>query len=181
MTESEKQIRFMELFQPQYESLWRFTLSLTRNREAARELLADTIAAAYSGFEALKEEKAFLSYLFTIAIRKFKKGKIFSSRFTQYESSDFEQYSNSEQSAEDSYDIQLLREAIEQLPEKEKESILLHEISGFSRKEIAEMHGTTDNTVKSRLARARKRLAKLLGVNDSTNESVLEVTLEIDG
>ena len=51
-----------------------------------------------------------------------------------------------------------LREAIAQLPEVFRVTIILREIEGLSYEEIAEITGVSLGTVKSRIARARQRL-----------------------
>jgi RNA polymerase sigma-70 factor (ECF subfamily) len=51
-----------------------------------------------------------------------------------------------------------LREAIADLPEVFRTTIVLREIEGLSYEEIAEMTGVSLGTVKSRIARARQRL-----------------------
>lgn len=55
-----------------------------------------------------------------------------------------------------------VRKAIRQLPIKFREVIFLHDIEGYNYKEIAEMLGISLGTVKSRLNRARHRLAQEL-------------------
>jgi RNA polymerase sigma-70 factor (ECF subfamily) len=52
-----------------------------------------------------------------------------------------------------------VREAIARLPYKFKEVIYLHDLSGYNYKEVAEILGISLGTVKSRLNRARARLA----------------------
>ncbi|NPV58496.1 MAG: sigma-70 family RNA polymerase sigma factor [Actinobacteria bacterium] len=52
-----------------------------------------------------------------------------------------------------------VREAIARLPFKFKEIIYLHDISGYNYKEVAEILDISLGTVKSRLNRARNRLA----------------------
>ncbi len=52
-----------------------------------------------------------------------------------------------------------VREAIARLPYKFKEIIYLHDISGYNYKEVAEILDISLGTVKSRLNRARNRLA----------------------
>ncbi|MDI6830471.1 MAG: sigma-70 family RNA polymerase sigma factor [Actinomycetota bacterium] len=52
-----------------------------------------------------------------------------------------------------------VREAISRLPYKFKEIIYLHDISGYNYKEVAEILDISLGTVKSRLNRARNRLA----------------------
>jgi RNA polymerase sigma factor (sigma-70 family) len=51
-----------------------------------------------------------------------------------------------------------LREAIADLPEAFRTTIILREIEGLSYEEIAELTGVSLGTVKSRIARARSRL-----------------------
>ena len=59
-------------------------------------------------------------------------------------------------------DIQLVRDAIAQLPVGIREVVILREMEGMSYKEIAEVTGVPMGTVMSRLARARRRLAEML-------------------
>jgi RNA polymerase sigma-70 factor (ECF subfamily) len=59
-------------------------------------------------------------------------------------------------------DQQLLRKAIEELPEEFREAIILRELEGMSYKEIGAITGVPIGTVMSRLARARQRLEKTL-------------------
>lgn len=55
-----------------------------------------------------------------------------------------------------------LREAIADLPESFRTTIVLREIEGLPYEEIAEMTGVSLGTVKSRIARARAKLQSLL-------------------
>jgi RNA polymerase sigma-70 factor (ECF subfamily) len=55
-----------------------------------------------------------------------------------------------------------LREAIADLPESFRTTIVLREIEGMSYEEIAEITGVSLGTVKSRIARARQRLQSQL-------------------
>jgi RNA polymerase sigma-70 factor (ECF subfamily) len=55
-----------------------------------------------------------------------------------------------------------VQEAITRLPYKFKEVIYLHDINGYNYKEVAEILGISLGTVKSRLNRARTRLAREL-------------------
>jgi DNA-directed RNA polymerase specialized sigma24 family protein len=64
-----------------------------------------------------------------------------------------------------SADVELLYKALAQLPRREREAVVLFEISGFSMKEIREIQGGSLSSVKVRVFRARKRLAELLGVS----------------
>jgi len=52
--------------------------------------------------------------------------------------------------------------ALAQLPENQREAIVLHRFEGFSFKEIAELLGVTETAVKVRAHRGYERLRKLL-------------------
>jgi RNA polymerase sigma-70 factor (ECF subfamily) len=74
--------------------------------------------------------------------------------------------------ADDSYDPQTiveqsdlresLAEAISQLPQQQREMILLRDIQGLSYEEIGQVLCLESGTVKSRLSRARENLRKKL-------------------
>ena len=57
-----------------------------------------------------------------------------------------------------------LREALATLPDNQREALILVGASGFSYEEAAEISGCAVGTVKSRVNRARARLAELLSV-----------------
>ena len=60
-------------------------------------------------------------------------------------------------------DVQIVRSVIENLPEPFRETLVLRELETLSYKQIAELTGAPIGTVMSRLARARRMLADLLG------------------
>lgn len=57
---------------------------------------------------------------------------------------------------------QHIHKAMELLKQEQKTIIVLRDINGLSYKEISEIVGTTEGTVKSRLNRARRKLKELL-------------------
>jgi RNA polymerase sigma factor (sigma-70 family) len=66
-------------------------------------------------------------------------------------------------SAETTYDVWEVREAVAQLPADEQEIVRLQHLDGFTHAQIAERLGIAVGTVKSRSFRAHKRLAAMLG------------------
>lgn len=56
----------------------------------------------------------------------------------------------------------LLLGAIEKLPERQKDAILLHYMGEHSQRHVAQMLGTTEKGIERLLARGRKRLRELL-------------------
>jgi RNA polymerase sigma-70 factor, ECF subfamily len=56
-----------------------------------------------------------------------------------------------------------VQDALGQLPEEQRVPILLVDVEGYSVAETAQLLGIAEGTVKSRCARGRAKLAKLLG------------------
>jgi len=69
---------------------------------------------------------------------------------------------NPETLLERSRDNEAVRRALEELPEELREIVVMRELDGMAYKEIAEIAGVPIGTVMSRLARARKRLQRML-------------------
>jgi RNA polymerase sigma-70 factor (ECF subfamily) len=71
-------------------------------------------------------------------------------------------------------DIHFLYLALQQLPEEQRECIILFEISGFSIKEIAQTQQAGESAVKQRLKRGREKLIEILHArpleHNSTNK-----------
>jgi RNA polymerase sigma-70 factor (ECF subfamily) len=59
-------------------------------------------------------------------------------------------------------DVQLIRDAVDELPAEFREMIVLRELEGLSYREIADIAGIRLGTVMSRLARGRERLQHIL-------------------
>lgn len=59
----------------------------------------------------------------------------------------------------------VVEQALRALPEEQRVPIVMRDLYGMSYEEIADATGTPSGTVKSRIARGRLRLSKLLGVS----------------
>ncbi len=146
---------FWQLVEEHRASLWRFSLGLTRSREEARDLMSETVLAAHRSFTKLRDVAGFRKSLFTIALRIHKRqrwrGRIFSEMTTADDR-------RTEDSNESGHDLELLLEAVNSLPAKQREAILLFEISGLSLEEVRVLQGGSLSGVKTRLARGREAL-----------------------
>ena len=60
-------------------------------------------------------------------------------------------------------ELAALQVALGQLPDEQREAVLLVGAEGYSYEEAAEICGTKIGTIKSRVNRARRRLVELLG------------------
>ncbi len=177
MKQNEKQKAFLELFKPVEQNLYRYARAMADSNEEAKDLAADTVLAAYEGFESLKHKEAFLSYLFTIASRIAKKKRWRKKFFGVYNEIEANQMPDLSQNADRNIDIDLLYKALGQLPAKQKEALVLFEISGFSLKEIQEMQGGSLSAVKSRISRGREKLGQLLQENKDPNLTVSKINI----
>ncbi len=162
MEEKIKQKEFLKAFEPVRERLYRFARALSKNDELARDIVSDTLLQAYENFDNLKEKKAFLSFVFTIASRTYKRYNWRRRIFGDYDSDYAENNFISNDKPDANYDIQMLYEALDKLNAKTKEAVILFEISGFSIKEISNLQKCTESAVKSRLKRGREKLEILL-------------------
>jgi len=170
MTDRAKKEIFLTLLEPVWQNLSGYARALTGNTEDAKDLVSDTLLAAFENFEKLKEKDAFKSYLFTIARRKYKRNKwrlrIFSS-YDEYDDHEAFNFESPETKPDVKADVKLLYAAMQKLSDKQREAIALFEISGLSLQDIQKVQGGTLSGVKSRLKRAREKLAELLRESES--------------
>ena len=69
-------------------------------------------------------------------------------------------------SADDMARLELMQRALMHLPQPQREALILVGAGGFAYEEAAEICGCAVGTIKSRVNRARSRLASLLAVDD---------------
>lgn len=152
----------MELLQPVYDGLYRFIYAMTRHRDKADDLMSETILKAYEGFDSLKEQRAFFSFVLTIAKRLHKRRE-WRARLFSFDNEVLDEAYSYGTSPETAVDTQIMLEALNDLPDKQREALILFEISGFSLEEICAIQESSLSAVKSRLARGRQKLAEQLG------------------
>lgn len=157
----------MQMLDPVHDRLARFAHALTRNRDEARDLVCETLLAAYEHYEELNTPSAFASWLFTIARRiyrhQYRRGKLFG----EYNERHAESIHDNGTAPDVAADVRLLHEALARLPESQREAVIMFEISGLTLEEIQQVQGGSLSGVKSRVARGRQKLAELLGVEES--------------
>ena len=138
----------------------------------ASDLASETILRALESFDKLNNEEAFLSFLFSIAnniIKNELRREKFKAPFSKKNTSTV---LSQEINAETRLDIKILYNALNQLTEKQKEALILFEVSGFKIKEIMKIQTSTEPAVKQRLKRGRENLAKILGVKELQNKTL---------
>ena len=139
--------------------LYRFVLKSIKDMHKAEDIVQDSYEKLWKNVENVSYEKV-KSYLFTTAyhtmidrIRKEKR-----SSFT-------EDMNLAEQSHENNYSdlSEVLKEAVNQLPEIQRMVILLRDYEGYSYHEIGEVTNLSESQVKVYIYRARVFLKKYIG------------------
>ncbi|MBK4217584.1 RNA polymerase sigma factor [Paracoccus caeni] len=143
-----------------------FALSLTREGASADDLVQDTIVKAWTNMDKFQAGTNLRAWLFTILRNTFYSAR----RKTKREVSDTDGIHAARQATRPEHDGRLamrdFREAFRQLPDEQREALILVGASGFSYEEAAEMTGVAIGTVKSRANRGRRKLAELMHMED---------------
>jgi RNA polymerase sigma-70 factor, ECF subfamily len=144
-----------------------FSLSLTSRSATADDLVQEALLKAWKHQDSFKPGTNLRAWLFTILRNEFysqlRKRKrevedvddLFSSRVSVLA----EQHGHLEMAE--------LRSALDKLPQDQREAIVLVGASGFSYEEAAEICNVAVGTIKSRVNRARAKLASLLQFDSS--------------
>ena len=170
MSEERKAI-FMELYDPNHSRFERFCKARVYGEMDFKDLMHDTVVIAFQKFDPSFEKASFLSFLFGIAIRVLANNKRRKEKDVIHQ--------NTIRRDDVFYDHTVKKEAIEQLyaalselPDIQKESIILFEIVGYAIKEIAELHKVSENVVKQRLFRGRNQLRLILTRQHEINKTI---------
>jgi len=144
-----------------------FATSLSHNTDYADDLVQDTIVRAWAAIDRFEPGTNLLAWLFTILRNGF-----------------YSEYRKRQREAEDpdgfyaerlrippeqhgKCDVQDMLEALAKIPVHQREALILVAAEGLSCEEAARVCGVAVGTVKSRVNRARERLAKLLALEEA--------------
>jgi RNA polymerase sigma-70 factor, ECF subfamily len=140
----------------------RVAYSVVRQRQDAEEIAQEAFAKAYSRFSQLRDRTSFRAWLvrttWRLAIDRWRSDR----RRTAREQSGVTEAPDPEGLAAENQRAERLWRAIDDLPDKLREAIVLSAIQGYDVHEVALLLGLPDGTVKSRLFLARKGLAQRL-------------------
>ena len=173
------QEQFAELAMPYMSALYSAALRMTRNPSDAEDLVQETYLRAYRGFGGFREGTNLKAWLYKILTNTFintyraKKRRpdevdlddstedfFLFRRLGGLEAADANRTPETE--VLDSIPDEVVKEALEALPEQFRMAVLLADVEGFSYKEIADIMDVPIGTVMSRLHRGRKQLQKSL-------------------
>jgi len=143
-----------------------FAISLTNNVDRADDLVQETLMRAIANIERFQPGTNMQAWLFTILRNLFHSE--YRKRRREVEDPDGSYAGRLKVQPEQGsrLDFEDFRSALAKLPADQREALLLVGASGFSYEEAANICGCAVGTIKSRVNRARSRLAGLLAVDD---------------
>lgn len=148
-------------------SLRAFAISLCGNVDRADDLVQETLLKALANIDSFEPGTNMPAWLFTILRNHFR--SVYRKRRREVEDVDGKlaerQTTLPEQGSR--MEFQDLRVALSKLPPDHREALILVGASGFSYEEAAAICGCAVGTVKSRVNRARKRLAELMSIENA--------------
>ncbi len=157
----------MQLYKPVQHRLSAYCRVVTGNEEKAFDLIQDTLAAAFEGFDKLRDTSAFQFFLFAIArnchLKQQRRWKFYGKQ-SDIKPVNIEVTSDS---IEMQFDFDLIHKSIAKLNAEQREAILMFHIMGFSINDISQNLTITEAAVKNRLVRGRENLRKLLSDKES--------------
>ena len=178
-------VNAFELLVAAYEkNVFNVALQMLGNREDAQDMTQEAFLKAYNSLSSFRGDSKFSSWLYRIVSNvcldfKRRQGRRPSSSLTveddEGETLELD-IADESQSPEALLERKLTREAVrrglQELPDEQRQILLLREIQGMSYEEIGEAMGLEEGTVKSRNFRARKKLCAFLLQDGNIPDSI---------
>ncbi|HZS65013.1 MAG TPA: sigma-70 family RNA polymerase sigma factor [Xanthobacteraceae bacterium] len=161
-------------------SLRAFAISLCGNVDRADDLVQETLLRALANIDSFQPGTNMSAWLFTILRNHFRSE--YRKRRREVEDTDgsYAETLKSHPEQEGRVGFGEFRTALAKLPQDQREALVLVGASGFSYEEAASICGCAVGTIKSRVNRARTRLAELMSIEsvdefgpDRTTRAVL--------
>lgn len=159
-----KRQRYESLVAALYQDVFRYAFWICKNKHMAEDLVQETFLRAWRSLESLQNDKAAKAWLFTILRRE--NARQYERYRPELVDIDGQSIAERDDAEPDSkMDRELLHNAINRLESEYREPLLLQVVGGFSGKEIAEILELNNNTVMTRLFRARSKLKVEFGID----------------
>lgn len=151
---------FEQLVNRHYVTMFKMAFKWCGNQNDAEDITQDACIKLARGLDSFKGDCAFTSWLYRLTINAGKDWYKKQNRHTQKADPDPEALDNVSTNAKSDsklYAKQVLA-AVQELPEGEKEALLLVMSEGLSHKEAAKALGVKESTISWRIHEARKKL-----------------------
>ena len=136
--------------------MYRLAFSILRNDADAQDAVSEAIVLAFEKCHQLRKRSSAKSWLMQILVNSSKKIAVQSNKYVLLENEI--QYEQAEEFKDDD-----MWETVMELDEEFREVVVLYYYEQFSVREIGKMLRVPEGTVKSRLARAREKLLRIIG------------------
>ncbi len=168
---------FAQLMRDNEKRIYNLTLRMTGNPEDAMDLAQEAFLNAWRGLKFFKGDSAFSTWVYRLAsnacidhLRRNKRRQDINLPMPTHEEDDSQpDIPDDRFRPEQELERQELRRAVaqglEQLSDEHRQVLVMREINGLSYQEIADVLDLEAGTVKSRIARARISLRKILVEN----------------
>lgn len=160
---------FPQLMEPFKADLWGFLRNHVRGRQDAEDLFQEICLKVHRNISSLKDPQKFRSWLFSIALNAvrsfFRKRQLVAVDAPVLEALDQRHLAagdHPEKALARSETMHHLRVCLQQLPERDRQVLLLEVMGDLPQKDIAEQLDLNLNTVKTILRRARIKLARMM-------------------
>lgn len=137
--------------------LWR----LTQNTEDAEDLLQDTFLRAYKAYHRLQHHRYLRAWLYKIATNA---ANSFHSRNhhnkfnTAFEENVFSEGDTTAERVQARLDLQAVKAAVDQLPDKQRTALIMHRFQVLSYKEISTALDIQEDAARANVYQAMKKL-----------------------
>jgi len=162
-------------------SLRAFAVSLSQNADKADDLVQETLVKAWDKQASFQEGTNLKAWLFTILRNEFYSQMRKRGREVQDSDGIMTARLAVHPSQQGSLDLEDFRLALGQLPEDQREAIILIGASGFSYEEAAAICDCAVGTIKSRVSRARARLQELLKISGEADYGPDAISAQVLG
>jgi RNA polymerase sigma-70 factor (ECF subfamily) len=141
-----------------------FAISLSGNVDRADDLVQETLLRALANIDSFQPGTNLQAWLFTILRNLFRSEYRKRRREVEDTDGNYAESMVSQPEQEGQLEFKELRAALAKLPQDQREALILVGASGFSYEEAAAICGCAIGTIKSRVNRARNRLASELSI-----------------
>lgn len=150
---------FVQLMEENRQSMYKTAICYVKNPEDAADIIQDTILTAFEKIGDLREASYFKTWLMRILINKcndFLDERSWEMAFEEVPEGE----SGDGNDRNPVLEHMIYEELLQSVEEKYRDILVLYYVEGFPTKEIADILGMKDATVRTRLRRGREKLVR---------------------
>ncbi len=167
---------FDELYEKYKNQAVRTAFLITKNNDLSFDIAQEAFIRCYTNIAKLKNPLMFRSWFLKILVRTAWELSKKDSAIVPVEEIFEKAEENSLYSSDNTADFRLLYEAVNSLNKKQRTVVVLHYFNDISVKEIAEITGSFESTVKSQLFLARKKIKSYIEKSNGKGGLIINET-----